>query len=251
MLKTVNLALRTLKMFDDQNSTWGGRELAHEMGVNHTSLYRILETLENNDFVRKDFETKRYSLGPAVWELGMRYYSQLNIEKVLRPLLDELCHLTGESVFFTVLNKNEGLTLMVSEPENKVKFSVSEGSTAPLYVGASYRAISAFLPEEQQDEIIGGELTQYTANTLVDAGDLKKELQKIRDNSWSLSQGEYTPDVNAIAVPVFVHKEVIGSLTISGPMYRFSEAHCMEVLPALKDLSDTFSSILTINNIEI
>lgn len=238
-------------MFDEKNQTWGGRELAQKMKVNHSNLYRVLETLEKNDFIRKDQETKRYSLGPAVWELGMQYYKQLNVEKVLRPLLNDMRDRTGESAFFTVLKRQEGLTLMVSEPENKVKFSVSEGSTAPLYVGASYRAILAFLSEEEQDIIISRGLKQYTENTLTDPGELKNELIRIKKQKWAESQGEYTPDINAVAVPVFIKNEVIGSLTISGPMYRFKEQEILEALTILNETSVQVSELIKKYDIKI
>ncbi|WP_429980060.1 helix-turn-helix domain-containing protein [Lysinibacillus pakistanensis] len=45
-------------MFTKEKPTWGGRELAMAMNMNHTNLYRILETFENNGFITKDPITK-------------------------------------------------------------------------------------------------------------------------------------------------------------------------------------------------
>lgn len=245
MLKTLTSALDVLKMFTREKPEWGGRELANEMQMNHTKVYRILETLESNDFLYKDPETKRYSLGFAVWELGMIMYEGLNVKQLIRPILTKLSHDTGESVFLTVLDKDEAVTLEVIEPENKVKFSVSAGSRAPLYVGASYRSILAYLNEHKIEEILQlDNLKKFTANTMIDPVELKEELKKIREKGWASSQGEYTEDVIAIAVPLFKDDCIIGSVTVSGPIYRISEEKIAKDLSLLKKATSEVTQVI-------
>ncbi|WP_153732850.1 IclR family transcriptional regulator [Sporosarcina obsidiansis] len=233
MLKTVNLALVILKMFTREKNVWGGRELAAEMGLNHTNVYRILETLERNGFVSKDPITKQYKLGSVVWELGTVFYENLNIQEMINPHLQELCDQTGESVFFTVLDGEDTLLLTVIEPENKVRFPVSPGSRAPLYAGASYRSILAHLSEERIEQVLQGDLVKYTENTMTDPEELRKDLQLIRKSGYAISHSEYTPDVVAMAVPLIVEEEVFGSLTVAGPSYRIDEEKHSQFIPLL------------------
>ncbi|MER2090548.1 MAG: IclR family transcriptional regulator [Sporosarcina sp.] len=251
MLKTVNLALEVLKMFTREKPVWGGRELAHEMELNHTNIYRILETLERNGFVTKDPITKQYSLGSVVWELGTIFYEGLNISKLINPILEKLSERTGESVFLTILDKGEAVTLIVIEPKNKVKFSVSAGSRAPLYVGASYRSILAYMPEESREKVITGELVKYTERTMTDPTDLRNELSLIRKNGWTESQGEYTPDVVAIAVPLLVDQTVIGSITVAGPSYRMEDEQKKAALPLLYETRNEVVEVITRYNLKL
>ncbi|WP_059172822.1 IclR family transcriptional regulator [Bacillus sp. FJAT-27445] len=244
MLKTLDLALKVLKMFTKERPVWGGRELANEMGLNHTNIYRILETLEKNRFISKDKVTKKYSLGYATWELGMIMYESLNVSNLIRPILERLRDKTGESIFLTVLDRDEAVTLDVVEPENKVKFSVSAGSRAPLYVGASYRTILAYMPEDFIDSVIQSELIKYTKTTMTDADEIKAELEHIRERGWAQSQGEYTWDVLAVAVPLFDGGEIIGSITVSGPVYRMTEEKINEYLPLLMATRDEVGSVI-------
>ncbi|WP_408008479.1 IclR family transcriptional regulator [Pseudalkalibacillus sp. A8] len=244
MLKTLDSALKVLKMFTREKPVWGGRELANELGMNHTNLYRILETFEKNRFIIKDEVTKKYSLGYATWELGVIMYESLNVQKLIRPILEQLMEKTGESIFFTILDRDEAVTLEVVEPENKVKFSVSAGSRAPLYVGASYRSILAYLPEEFVDALITGGLVKYTKTTMTDPDELKAELEKIREQGWAQSQSEYTEDVIALAVPLIVGREIIGSITVSGPTYRMSDDKIQEYLPLLKEARDEAERVI-------
>ncbi|MCM3763797.1 IclR family transcriptional regulator [Neobacillus niacini] len=244
MLKTLDLALKVLMMFTREKPVWGGRELANELGMNHTNIYRILETLEKNRFISKDKTTKKYSLGYATWELGMIMYESLNVNSLIRPILERLRDETGESIFLTVLDRDEAVTLEVVEPENKVKFSVSAGSRAPLYVGASYRTILAYLPDEMTESIIRNGLVKYTNTTMTDPDELRAELRKIREEGWGKSQGEYTADVIAIAVPLFDGGDIVGSVTVSGPIYRMTDEKIQEYLPLLRVTRDEIGEII-------
>lgn len=251
MLKTVNLALVILKMFTRDKPVWGGRELANEMELNHTNVYRILETLERNGFVTKDEVTKQYALGSAVWELGTIFYDNLNVGNMVNPILEQLSDVTGESVFLTILDNEEALTLTVVEPKNKVKFSVSAGSRAPLYVGASYRSILAFMPEDAIERVISKELVRYTSTTMTDYSDLKSELASIRKSGWAESQGEYTPDVVAIAVPLLIDHVVIGSITVAGPSYRMNEEERKAALQLLLETRSKVIEVITRFNLKL
>lgn len=251
MLKTVSLALEVLKMFTKEKPVWGGRELAHEMELNHTNIYRILETLERNNFVSKDPITKQYSLGFVVWELGTIFYEQLNVGRLINPVLQKLSDSTGESVFLTLLDGEEAITLTVIEPKNKVKFSVSTGSRAPLYVGASYRSILAFMSEDEIEKIINGDLVKYTGKTMTDPTDLRDELALIRKHGWARSQGEYTPDVVAIAVPLLINDTIIGSITVAGPSYRMEEEQKEAALPLLHETRDEIVEVVTRYNLKL
>ncbi|MEC1177435.1 IclR family transcriptional regulator [Metasolibacillus meyeri] len=245
MLKTLNLSIAVLRMFTKEKPTWGGRELAVAMDLNHTNLYRILETFEMNGFITKDPVTKKYSLGIALWELGMNMYDSLNIDQLCIPILEDLQKETGETAIFTVLNGLEALTLLKVEPENKVRFSVSRGSRTPLYVGASYRSMLAYLTEEQISKVIDQPLVAYTERTMVDANEIRQELENIRTKGYAVSQGEYTVDVLAVAMPIFDNnQQIVASVTVSGPLYRFTEQKIEEVIAPLARTKKAIESII-------
>jgi len=245
MLKTLNLSIAVLKMFTKEKPIWGGRELAMAMNMNHTNLYRILETFENNGFITKDPVTKKYSLGIALWEIGMNMYDSLNIDQLCMPALEKLKDTTGETAILTVLNGLEALTLLKAEPINKVKFTVSRGSRSPLYVGASYRSMLAFLSEEQISKVIDKPLTAYTSNTMTDATEIRAELEKIRNCGYALSNSEYSVDVLALAMPIFNSEEqVVASITVSGPIYRFTEQRVPEFLGSLTEARNEIEGII-------
>ncbi len=231
-------------MFTKEKPTWGGRELATKLNENHTKIYRILETFEKHKFLYKDPETKKYSLGIAVWEMGNNLTENLHIDSLIHPILENLSEVTKESVFLTILDGDEGLTLDAIEARTTVRFSVSIGSRTPLYAGASYRAILANMPEEFIEQYLQRDLKKYTDKTMTDQETLKKELYRIQQNGFAVSEGEYTEDVVAVAIPVFSSQKIVGSLTVSGPKYRINDEDInhfvQELRKAKKELQNVF-----------
>ena len=69
-LKTLDNSLEVLKYFNKENPTWGVRELAKEMDISHSIIYRILATFEKQGFLIQNPETKKYELGLRFLEYG-------------------------------------------------------------------------------------------------------------------------------------------------------------------------------------
>lgn len=245
MLKTVDLAVQVLMMFTQENNKWSGKKLAAAMDQNYATIYRILKTLNKREVVSFDPVTKEYSLGLAVWQLGQTMYDTLNLEELVRPSLVQLKKETEESVFFTIRRGGNGVTLMAEEPLYKVKYAAEIGSSVPLFPGASYRAILAYQPEYFIEELIAEGLPQYTPRTLTDPELLKKELEKIRLEGYAKSEGEYTPDVVALAVPIRDSENKVNcSVTLSGPAYRLQQTDLNKMILHLKETALEIERIL-------
>lgn len=244
VLKTLSYSLDVLKMFTKEKKTWGGRELASELNENHTKIYRILETLEKHDFLMKNKETKKYSLGFAVWELGNIVSDKFKVNELIHPILEKLSNNTNESAFLTVLVGGEGLTFDAVEANASLRFTVSVGSRAPLYVGASYRSILAYMPSEFISNYLEEKLIKYTDLTMVDPEDIQEDLKSIVKNGYAISEGEYTEDVTAVAIPIFVKGNIFGSLTVSGPKYRINDEHIKLFITELQNAERELIKVL-------
>ena len=60
-----------------------------------------------------------------------------------------------------------------------------------------------FLPFHKVDELIGKKLASFTPNTITDPKIFKRQLKEIKKKGFSFDRGEYYPDVDAMAAPVF------------------------------------------------
>lgn len=201
------------------------RELAKKLDMSHSIVYRVLATFEEHGFLLQNPETQKYELGIRFWEYGQIVKSNLNISELFLPSMEKLASETGESIFLTWLDGLQGICLEIAESSRNVKFAVSVGSRTPLYAGASNKVIMAYLPPEKQEEIIAQGLKNYTFQTIINPEELKRNLEEILQSGWCFSVGEYSDDVIGLAVPLFTGKgQIIASLTVAAPEYRFSES---------------------------
>ncbi|MFF2175827.1 IclR family transcriptional regulator [Lysinibacillus sp. NPDC058147] len=220
-LKTLDNSLEVLKYFSKQTPTWGVRELAKEMNISHSIIYRILSTFENHGFLIQNPETKKYELGLRFLEFGQMVKEKLNLSDFVLPIMKNLSEEIKESVFLTWLDGTDGVTVEIAESSQTIKFSVSIGTRTPLYIGASCRTIMAYLPENRQMDIMSKGMEQFTPETITDPDEMLLDLEKIRNQGWCFTTGEYSHSVFGIGVPLFNSKgEIIASLTLAGPVYR-------------------------------
>jgi len=243
--KTVEKALSILDAFTVETPTWGLRELARELEMNHTIVHRILASFEEKGYLYCSPETKKYELGIKFIELNNVVEEHLNISTMIQPIMKEIALKTGESVALTILDEEEGVFVKIVESEQKVRFAESVGKRNALYIGASHKVILAHLPEEMQHKIVDDGLNQKVRH-ITSKEDLMDRLQRIKEEGWCYSEGETFDDVAACSVPVFDGKhQILGSLSIAGPKYRFSREQSEEMLPVLKQNVEKLNSILS------
>lgn len=193
--------------------------------MSHSIVYRVLATFKEHGFLLQNPETQKYELGIKFWEYGQIVKSNLNISDLILPSMEKLAAKTGESIFLTWLDGLEGICVEIAESSRNVKFAVSIGSRTPLYAGASNKVIMAYLPIEKQEQIMTQGLQEYTSKTILNPDELRGNLEDILQEGWCFSVGEYSDEIIGLAVPLFTGKgQVIGSLTVAAPEYRFPKS---------------------------
>ncbi|MFD0824185.1 IclR family transcriptional regulator [Neobacillus sp. M.A.Huq-85] len=235
-LKTLENSLELLQFFTRETPSWGVRELAKEIGISHSIVYRILSTYEKFGFLRQDGNSKKYELGFRFLEYGQMVKEKISLSEYVNPLMKELSEKVGESVFLTWREQMDGVTVEIAECAHKIKFAVSIGTRTPLYAGASCKVIMAYLSKEEQMEIINSGIQPFTKNTIMDQKALLLDLDEIKVKGWCYSVGEFSESIFGLGVPLFNRqRDVIASLTISGPEYRMEEVDFNHTLTLLQE----------------
>jgi|SRR5579875_88537 len=203
---SVGLAIRILKLLSRYKyKNCSLKEISELTGANKTTCLRVLRTLEREDFIKYDMETKKYSLGPYLIPLGNRAM-ELNDSVLLA--VSELKSVAFETGCTTVLverHRDDRLIYIASEepPKEEVKISVSIGQQFPIAGAAFGRCFLAYEDEEEWQRYIQTGLVRYTPNSIVDADVFISKLKEIREKGYAVSHGELTPGVSAVAAPIF------------------------------------------------
>lgn len=251
MLKTLDQAIKILNLFGSSKVSWTAREISEHLAIPQVNVYRVLETYTNNKYLEKISETKQYIIGSELARLSNIAFEKHNVVKLIRPILKRIMLQTGESVYLVKLDQTTASNIDAIKPSNRVSFDVRLDNHVHLYEGASYWSILAFLPQKQIDLA----LSQTIQGVHMDASTVREAtingLTHVRAHGWCMSQELFTPDVVAIAAPIFLKEQVVGSLTLAIPTYRFNQAELSLVAQLIKDHAAEISNLLTAYNINL
>lgn len=137
--QTLDRGLRVLDVLAATTDGLTVTELAAQLDVNRTVVYRLVSTLEQHALVRRD-PRGRLHVGLGVLHLAAA------VQPVLRdlaaPVLRELAEAAGCTAHLTVADGDEALALAVVEPSwTDFHVSYRVGSRHPLTRGAAGKAI--------------------------------------------------------------------------------------------------------------
>lgn len=181
------------------------RELTQDLGQPRTTVYRILNTLQHHNMVRRD-EDGFYYLGDRLLRLASHVTGgggQVDIAALGQPVLDKLADEIGESCKLSVLDDQGLLVIAVSQGRREYALAVTPGQRMPVHVGAAGKLLLAHLNEDELQKRFAKPLVALTPKSITDPRRLRRELSRIRKQGWAQDAGEHMLSIQAVSAPVF------------------------------------------------
>lgn len=211
----------SLLMLVAHNPGLGVTELARRSGNTKARAYRLLTTLEGSGFVQRAREDSSYHLGHATVILGLAAQQQVNVVKAAGVHLQRLGQAFNETVSVLLRDGFERVTVAQLQSTHDLRVHGEVGRRRRLSAGASGKVLLSYASEEIQQAVLNGELPRFTDNTIISKSKLAKELVKVRQNGYAVSDGEMVNGVVAIAAPIFDGAgSVIAALSMNMPASR-------------------------------
>ncbi len=224
-VKTVERLVRILDSFSLERRSWSLAELSAHLQMPKSTLHRFLVGLEAHDILRRDPESKRWSLGYRLFLWGSLAAESDSLGRIARPVMRRLVEATGETVLLTVYHHREVICVERVETDRSVRLTLEVGHRNPPHAGASSKVLMAYLPSEEIEAIIAQGLPKVCRHTITDPQKLREELARIREQGYAESHEETDLGAWGVATPVFgPNGDVIAGIGIAGPGSRFSDA---------------------------
>lgn len=213
----VERALTILDVFDRDDNALSLAELSDRSGVHKSTILRLALTLERFGYLARGGDGA-FRIGSKPFFIGAHYQRWIQPADVILPALNELAALTGENSSFMVRQGSVRICLYRVASRHAVRDQMFPGDVFPVDKGAAGKIMLAFAKPRD------------------------RAFEKVRREMIAITHAELTPDVSAIAAPVFgSDSELAGSISVSGPQYRF-DAEAMKhasshLLDAARSLS--------------
>lgn len=242
-VQAVDRALSLLRFIGEASSPVSISEIANHTGLNRTTAWRLVGSLENQGFVEKDPVSKGYQLGYAVYQLVSQNDSYGPLIRRARPTMERLKEESGETVLLGVPKNNGILTIDQINTDQTIRLIDYSNAITPLHCTSNGKILLSLLPDKELDVLLEKPLKQYSKNTITDPEKLRIELQEIRVQKIGLTIGELDENENAISAPIFdKNKNLVALITIGGPSFRLKKEDLLlwrdRILEAAKQIGD-------------
>ena len=222
-------------------------QLCHSLSLPKTTLFTMLKVLESANYLTADGGA--YRLGPQAVALGaaMADSPTRNFPNCASAVLQNLSQRTGETGFLAVLTPDRLLCKYVAvvETDNWLRYSVKMGSQKPAYATGTGRAMLAYLPENEIQQLLDGfSFERLTPKTVSSRRTLLASLKEVRKQGVSSVDSGTVAGVLAVAAPIFgADGRVAAAVSVGGPTSRVADRF-PAVKGAVLDAAEDISRIL-------
>jgi DNA-binding IclR family transcriptional regulator len=199
------------------------RDVSAQLEAPKSSLLPLLRALTARGYLAQG-RGGEYRLGPGGLDLGAAAPAQRELADVARPAAVDLMRRTGETVFVGMLSSDRTSVVYVDKVDSDhiIRYAGGVGDRRPLHATASGKAILAFLPQEEREEILTSlSLARHTDRTVTSLAALRAAREQIRRTGVCVNVDEMVAGASGIAAPVFDrYGRVAGACAIGGPTDR-------------------------------
>ncbi len=244
-IQSIQRATAVLRAFTEAEPELGVMEISRRLELHKSTVSRILTTLEHEGLVSQNPQTNKYRLGLGLISLAGVALGRLDVRAAAQPYLNQLADVTQETINVTVLDGRDCVNVERVASPLPIRYVGWIGRRTPLHCTAAGKVILAYTRPEPRETLLLLPLPRYTKNTITDKALLEEILETVCQLGYATALEEYEEGFSAIAAPVFNHRHhVAGTIAVSGPTYRLSEAQLTSLVAPLLATSRQVSAEL-------
>jgi IclR family KDG regulon transcriptional repressor len=242
--KSLQKALRLLLHLGECGPEMGITQMANDLDLNKTTVYRLLNAMQSFDLIEKNPANEKYRLGLKLHELGCRALDSRTLSGESHTFLVELARRCNESVSIAALAGGNIVCLDRVDSRDAIIIARTPiGGRFQPHCTAVGKAILAFLPTPQiWDVVKRNGMPWFTSSTIVSYKALREELDLTRRRGYAVDSGELENGLSGIAAPVFMRgTDVVAAVGMAGPTPRFLGEEFAKRLPLIRDFAARIS----------
>lgn len=216
-IQSVKRATDIISLFSSSQPSLGITQIAASLKLNKATAWGIVTTLEHQGFLQQDPETLKYRIGSKLFELGMVYMGNLEINAKSSRLVQGLANRTGLIARVGIWDNGSILITLVALPKSEDNLSHQLGPRVPAYCSGIGKAVLPYLDPEDIESYLGRfELVRHTPTSITTSDKLRQELDETRGRGYAICREEMIPGVFALGAPVFGRsRRVVGGISLS------------------------------------
>jgi DNA-binding IclR family transcriptional regulator len=200
-------------------------EAADRLNIPRNSAHRIMMTLLKHDYLSRNEDSKAFRLTKKMLVLGYGAFRDKNLVEYALGPMRELRDITHETVPLGVLYNTSGIVIEQVTGLHLFKYVLEPGKPFHLNTAAPAKAILAFLPEKEQENLMRRmEFKRFNQKTIATPKEYRTHLHQVKKQGYSIDMGEEYDGMHCLGAPVFdQHGYPVAAIWITGPSERIEK----------------------------
>jgi DNA-binding IclR family transcriptional regulator len=223
LIQSVDRAVRLLEAVAANPHPSAVNDLADSTGLNRSTAWRLLATLEHHGLVERDGISQRYAIGYHLVRLAAAKTDHTVLIRSARTTLERLASTFGETVNLSIATAASVVCIDQAEAELLVSVNWTNRSL-PLYCTSNGKlALAALSPRDLEQYLADTPLVALAQHTIVDPGLLREEIARTAERGYGLTVDELEDGLHGISASIPGDGGPLGFVSISGPAFRLPE----------------------------
>ncbi|MDP9877708.1 DNA-binding IclR family transcriptional regulator [Variovorax boronicumulans] len=198
-------------------------------GLPMSTCFRMLQRLELEGLVSRDALTRKYHLGPLLYELGMLAQPRYRLSELCEQALHTIAEQTQDTVYLSERRGAESICTSRALGDYPIKaLTLDVGIRRPMGVGAGGLAILSALPQAETEQIVEANGARYAKFGAFDPGFLHAAIAETRARGYSFLDSAATPGSAAVGV-AFPPDNPIAAVSVAAISARLGPKRRAEV----------------------
>ncbi len=198
----------------------GVRAVAQQLKLPLGSVHRMLLDLAEAGVADRT-PTGEWELSFRLLEITGLQLERIDLPRLCRPFAERIAEATRETVNINALSGMNGVCIDKVRGNEGMQLDLRIGSRGPLNCGGAGKAMLSYMSEARREEIYTQPLPALTSHTIVDAEQLREEIERIRARFYSIDDQEVVMGVYCVAVPLLDRTgHSVGAMSVTGPSVK-------------------------------
>lgn len=242
-IQALDRGLRLLRLIAESPRPLSRSEVARQAGLNPSTCFRLLATLEAHGLIERAPGRGGYRRGVATLLLAAGGIEE-SIRRHARPLLEVLRDATGETTVVNAVGAASFASLDQADGIHALSVRWI-GKRLPLHCTSPGKLVLAALPEAELGAILARPLEALTPLTLTDPVAIRAELAEVRRSGIATSIGDY--ELGVIGISAAARDGAgrpVAIVSVTGPDVRLTPARLAAITPLLRSAADSLARAL-------
>jgi DNA-binding IclR family transcriptional regulator len=222
-------------------------ELTNKTEYTKSNMLRILATLESENFITYNEETKKYSLGFMIHKLS-DVAPNIDVKKICKPFFIKLSLKSRCLIHLSAIKEDKIIVIdrfFPNESSSTLALDSIIGGSVPLNCTGAGKVLYAFSDQDTQKALIENcTFESFSETTITDKDEFIKVCNQVREDRYAINKGEHESFLSCLTSPILdSENKIVAAFSFSLLNEVFTDKKLYQLMELAKEARIALSNL--------